>query len=120
MSCIAAHTQLSLIIDSISEPKKKQAPQPPKIRPFKAAAQKSSPPPKPTGPLRISSKMFKKKSPMKKSEGVARPDTPDSDIVEIVSDNEDDVDSSPAKGNGSSKKPAEDEDVAADSDVSLE
>ena len=53
------------------------------------------------GPLRISSKMFKKKSPTK------RPATPDSDIEEILIDDED----------GDGEKPESDD---IDSDVSLE
>jgi len=61
---------------------KKKAPPPPKIKTFKPSAPKM----KPTGPLMISSKMFKKKSPVKKS--VERVGTPDSDVVEILSDND--------------------------------
>ena len=103
-------------------PKKKNAPAPPRIRPFKNTSQKQTPP-KPTGPLRISSKMFKKKSPVKKSlnSSKERAGTPDSDVVEILSDNDDD--DKPAAGGdgggGDYSKEAED-DVAADSDVSLE
>jgi len=108
--------------DERKVPKKKNAPAPPRIRPFKNTSQKQTPP-KPTGPLRISSKMFKKKSPVKKSlnSSKERAGTPDSDVVEILSDNDDD--DKPAAGGdgvgGDYSKEAED-DVAADSDVSLE
>ena len=67
--------------------------------------------------------MFKKKSPVKKSlnSSKERAGTPDSDVVEILSDNDDD--DKPAAGGdgggGDYSKEAED-DVAADSDVSLE
>lgn len=101
--------------DERKVPKKKHAPAPPRIRPFKNTNQKVSPP-KPTGPLRLSSKMFKKKSPVKKSK--ERAGTPDSDCVEIVSDNDDDDTSAGSRGDAS--KTRDDEDVAADSDVSLE
>jgi len=65
-------------------------PAPPKIPPVKRP---------PSGPLRISTKMFKKKSPIKHPE---RPPTPDSDIEEITIEDED-------------KKESD-----ADSDVSLD
>jgi len=84
--------------------KKKAAPPPPKIKTFKPSAPKM----KPSGPLRISSKMFKKKSPVKKS--VERAGTPDSDVVEILSDNDE-----PEAAVVAVEGPAGD-----DSDVSLE
>ena len=92
---------------------KRKPPAPPKIRPnFKNSPSKATPPAKPTGPLRISSNMFKKKSPAKKSPAKkSRPSTPDSDIVEIVSDNENE-DNNGGAGGGA--------DAADDSDVSLE
>jgi len=61
------------------------------------------------GPLRISSKMFKKKSPIK------RPATPDSDIEEILIDDEDGNDE-PKEQVGDDKSESDD----IDSDVSLE
>ena len=74
------------------------APAPPRIGPVKRVLP-------PSGPLRISSKMFKKKSPSKPA--AARPLTPDSDIEEITIIEDDEPVAAPGA-------------TDADSDVSLD
>jgi len=108
----AALCSVEITDGSVNKATKRKPPAPPKIRPnFKNSPSKATPPPKPTGPLRISSNMFKKKSPSKKSPAKkSRPSTPDSDIVEILSDNENEENNGGGDGG----------EAANDSDVSLE